>query len=932
MSGTAVQPRGALLLEREAELASIAEALAAAGAGRGSLLLVQGPAGIGKTTLLRAACAAAVEAGVRTVTARGLALEGDFPFGVVRQLFEPLRAGQDWSRALDGAAALAARAFDPADVGPVEADVPYATLHGLFWLAANLAAERTLVIAVDDAHWADPPSLRWLLHLAGRLDGLRTLVLLAVRAGPGTRAAALLDELRAAGSVLRPAPLSSASTAAVVRARLGGGAADDLCSACYDRTGGNPFMLDALLVALRSAGGEDVDRIEPEPIARAVLRHVAQLPSGAEALTRALAVLGGPAPLRLAAALAGQDDETAARLADALRAAAVLAPGAALEFAHPIVRSAIYDAIPPGERALGHARAATLLERDGAGPERVALHLLRSEPAGSAETVALLRAAATSASGRGAPDAAAAYLRRALEEPVNGARRPAVLLELGLALAADRHHDAPAALREAVELSADARERADRALVSAHVLGLWGHFDDAVAICREALSAADLRPEQLDGLQGELVANACVNPAMAGEAWALTGAHLPSAAGDWRVYAAFGATIRGEPAADALRRLAGVLAEGPGAVASDSLAAVYLLLALVWNDELAMAQAACDAVLEAARTRGSRSMVAHVGAISSMVRRPCGRLEDAVHDARLSLDFKLRTSPPGAVAWAAGLCIEALIELGRLDEADAIAAEVLARRPPPGYVTTVTFLQARGALRCAQGRFDEALPALLEVADAWRGLGLEHPTAGYWRIPAVTAQAALGETREAARLAEDQLALARRVGTPRALGAALRARAATAVRDRAEELLTEAVAVLEPTPARLDLGHGLADLGALLRRAGRRGEARPPLLRALELADRAGAAPLTARVHAELIAAGARPRRSALSGPDALTAAERRVADLAAGGLTNRQIAQRLFVTLPTVETHLRHTFQKLDITSRHDLAAAMSSGAGASL
>ena len=351
---------------------------------------------------------------------------------------------------------------------------------------------------------------------------------------------------------------------------------------------------------------------------------------------------------------------------------------------------------------------------------------------------------------------------------------------------------------------------------------------------------------------------------------------------------------------------------------------MYLLLSLVWNDELAMAKRACDGVLEAARARGSRSMVAHAGAISSMVGRPCGRLEDALGDARLSLDFKLRTSPGGAVAWAAAFCIEALIELGRLDEADVIAAEAVARRPPPGYVTTVTFLHALGALRCAQGRFGEALAVLLEVADACSALGFEHPTGAYWRIPAATARSALGETDEASRLTAEQLALARRAGTPRAVGAALRACASTAPRDRAERLLTEAVNVLEQTPARLDLAHALADLGALRRRAGRRGDARPPLLRALELADRAGAAPLTERVHAELVAAGARPRRTALSGPDALTAAERRVADLAAGGLTNRQIAQRLFVTLPTVETHLRHTFQKLDIASRHELAAAM--------
>ena len=308
-------------------------------------------------------------------------------------------------------------------------------------------------------------------------------------------------------------------------------------------------MLDALLVALRGAGAHDVDRIEPEPIARAVLRHVAQLPAGAEALTRALAVLGGPAPLRLAAALAGQDVEGAARLADALRAAAVLAP--ALRWSSR-TRSSARRSTTRSQPASGRSatRAPPRCSRvSGAGAERVALHLLRSEPAGSPETVALLRAAAASASGRGAPDAAAPYLRRALEEPVDAAGRPAVLLELGLALAADRHADAPAALREAVELSADPRERGDRALVSARVLGIWGHFDDVVAICRDALrAAAELRPEQVDGLRGELVANACLKPATAGEAWALVRAHQPVAAGDWRVYAAFHATVTGEPA------------------------------------------------------------------------------------------------------------------------------------------------------------------------------------------------------------------------------------------------------------------------------------------------------------------------------------------------------------------------------------------------
>ncbi|HXZ71912.1 MAG TPA: helix-turn-helix transcriptional regulator, partial [Streptosporangiaceae bacterium] len=140
----------------------------------------------------------------------------------------------------------------------------------------------------------------------------------------------------------------------------------------------------------------------------------------------------------------------------------------------------------------------------------------------------------------------------------------------------------------------------------------------------------------------------------------------------------------------------------------------------------------------------------------------------------------------------------------------------------------------------------------------------------------------------------------------------------------AGESLAEAVSLLESTPARYELALALADLGAHLRRSGRRADARAPLRRALDLAQRTGAAPLAERAKRELLAAGARPRRTAITGPDALTSAERRVASLAADGLSNRQIAQHLFITQPTVETHLRHAFQKLGITSRADLPAQL--------
>jgi DNA-binding CsgD family transcriptional regulator len=914
------------MLGRDHELALLAAAATDASAGRGTVVLVEGPAGIGKTTLLRAACAGAGEPGWQVLTARGLALEGGFPYGIVRQLIEPVRAAAapgEWDGLLDGAAGLAARVFDWTEPGPVEDDVPYAAMHGLYWLVANLAARRPLVIAVDDAHWADAPSLRWLVHLAARIEGLPVALLLAVRSGPGEPAE--LGELRTcpAATVLRLGPLDRETTALFVRGRLGRQADDAVCHACHDSTGGNPFLLESLAAALHATGDGDGDalaRVEslgPEPVARAVLRRVDQLGADAARLTSALAVLGGPAPVRHAAALAGQDTAAAARLTDSLRAADVLAPGSVLEFTHPIVRTAVYEAIPPGARALAHGEAARLLHRDGADAERVALHLLRSEPAGDAEVVDLLRAAAAAASGRGAPGTAASYLRRALDEPPGPAARPDVLLELGIALARERSPAAPAALQEAVELARTPQDHATAALLAARLLGLWGHHESVIAICQEALGGgAD--PAAADSLEAELLGNSVVGAGTVAAARARARSRLdhPESSA-WHIHAALAATTAGRPTGEALALLAPVLASGFADVAPDSLIAVYAVLVLIWNDELGTAREICDRVLAGARGRGSMSMVAHASCLRSMIMRRLGHLEDAAGDGRVALEFKLATSPPLAIAWAAAFCVDALTCLGRLDEAAAAAAAAADRELPGRWIHTVMFLQARGELRIEQGRPAEALVDLLAAGEGWRALGIVNPAIASWRTGAAAAYSALGHSHEAAALAGDHLALVRKASGAAAIGAALRGYAATAVKHEVEGALTEAVHLLDATPARYELALALADLGGYLRRAGRKEDARQPLRRALDLAQRTGAAPLEARARQELVAAGARPRRAALTGPEALTGAERRVAALAADGLSNRQIAQHLFITQPTVETHLRHAFQKLGITSR---------------
>jgi ATP/maltotriose-dependent transcriptional regulator MalT len=483
-----------------------------------------------------------------------------------------------------------------------------------------------------------------------------------------------------------------------------------------------------------------------------------------------------------------------------------------------------------------------------------------------------------------------------------------------------------AVLQEAVRLSPAPADHETAALRSARVLGLWGHHDSVSAICHGALAAGDaLDPATADSLEAELFANSTISAATADEARARAKSRLadPAAPVTWRVNDALLATNTAQPASEVLARLAPVLDSGFRGIAPDSLTAVYALLALIWNDELGTASQVCDTVLSAAREQGSMSMVAHVSCLRSMIMRRFGQLEDAVTDGMLALEFKLTTSPPLAVAWAAGIEIEALTRLGRLDEAEAIAAVVAKRDPPAGWIHTLAFLQARGALRVAQQRPAEALDDLVTAGAGWCALDVSSPAIAPWRTAAAAAHLALGHPEEAAALTSDQLALARKAGAPITLGAALRAHA-EAAGGPAEESLGEAISLLEPGGARYELALALTDLGSGLRRAGRRTEARTPLRRALDLAERTGAAPLAARAREELLAAGARPRRTALTGPDALTSTERRVARLAADGLSNRQIAQHLFITQATVETHLRHAFGKLGIASRADLPAQL--------
>src|SRR4051794_7173137 len=234
------------LLERDHEVALIEELIAGTAAGEGGLLVVEAEAGMGKTELLRTAGTLGEAAGLRVLRARGSELDRPFAFGMVRQLLEREAAASP--ELLTGGAELPAAVLDvPGAEARPDGDL-FASLQGLVWFVANLSARSPLLLLADDVHWADTPSLRWLVFLAERLEDVSVLLVTATRPAEPGADQELIDALAltADGQTARPATLSPQAATAVVQARMPA-AVEAFGAACHRATGGNPFLLSELL-------------------------------------------------------------------------------------------------------------------------------------------------------------------------------------------------------------------------------------------------------------------------------------------------------------------------------------------------------------------------------------------------------------------------------------------------------------------------------------------------------------------------------------------------------------------------------------------------------------------------------------------------------------------------------------------------------------
>jgi DNA-binding CsgD family transcriptional regulator len=934
------------LLERERELEDLGKALTEAQRGSGQLVLVEAPAGLGKTSLLEASFRTATAAGFRCLRARASELERDFAYGCVRQLLEPTiakAAETERQRLFEGAAALSkplfARSGAPHEVAP-SVDNAFAMLHGLYWLLNNVVGEGPVAVYVDDLHWADTESVRFLNYLAPRLDGLPITVLASMRTGLHMTAD-LARLFSAVGTkILRPEPLSIEATAKLCELRFESQVDYPFAVACRHATGGNPFFLEALLREAKERGfsgaARDADRVRrlgPTAVARAVLLRLSGAPATATAFVRAAAVLGDGASISEAARFAGVSVTEAARAADLLIALALLKPSEGVEFAHPIVREAVYADIGSNERALAHTRAAAVLAACGASEERIAAQVVASDPVGEPTRVELLRRVAAAALAQGAAAATVAWLKRALAEPPSSVARPEVLLELGSAELRLAMPEAIEHLEAAVETIREPRLLGVAVRQLANALNMSGDFDRAVAALEWAIDIVEPTERELSLLlTAELAAKA---QQARREARAPAASRLArhrdlkgDTPGERLVLAslAFEQARTSESASEAARHIERGLAGGRllGEQDLDVVGPFYaLVLGLLSTDELDLVETSLEQALDGARARASipamAFLLAHRGWL--MLRRGAVALAEA--DARSALELLNAHDIELGKRFALAVLIWALVERGEIE----IAEQELSGNDPcgeiPAGLSHNDLLEARGILRLAQGKTQAAFEDLLEFGRRNDLLGAANPLSSRWRSRACFALAATGDSEGARRMAAEDLERARRWGAATDIGIALRA-SALLDGETSVDRLREATDVLRRSPSRLELARALTDFGVALRHANRRTDARTALQEALELATACGADALAARAQVELRIAGGRSTDRTSTGLQSLTVSERRVAELAAAGHSNPEIAQTLFVTRKTVETHLGHVYSKLDISGRAQLQRAL--------
>ncbi|RLK61260.1 helix-turn-helix transcriptional regulator [Actinokineospora cianjurensis] len=941
------------LVERGEELAALGRLYAESGRGRGQVALISGGVASGKTELLHAFADRVAADGAALLTATGSRAERTLPFGVLRQLF----AGP----ALSGAAAAGIAeligevgggesqpdtgAVPQAPTDPTAAD-PAATdptaigrtgarvLDEVCAALLELAAERTVVIAVDDVQFADGESLQALLYLRRRMRFARVLVLLTEWALPRPTQAVFRAEVTRQPNTthLRLAPLSLAGVAELLAGRLDPATAVALAPVHHAVSGGNPLLVTALVNDHRAAVRSglrpgDGAVVVGQEFGTAVLACLHRWEPAMLQVARGLALLGDAGSPVLLGSLLDITSDAAAQVLDVLELAGLLDGG---RFRHPVAKAAVLDSIAPADRRALHARAARLLYRDGAPADEVARHLTAAdgaeEPGEQTWAVEVLRHAAQEDLVADRMDLAVRRLELAARTSGDVDERADITTQL---LRVEWRRNPSAAARHLPSLrAARAQGRlSDRNAVHLAKFLLWyGHTEELSGTLSGLAAAAADRAAPMAG-QLSLVFHWLAflyPPVVAGMPAPEAGQPQPLLANPWTRASAMLDRVRfGGPREEIVVAAEHILQScrlGEQTLGSQ----LSALAALVHADRNDRAAHWCDSLLSDATARGALTWQAVIGAMRAEVALRQGDLPAAAELATAAFD---KLSPQGwgvAIGVPLSTRVAAATAMGRHEEAAA-----LLRVPVPDSMYQTQFglqyLYARGSHYLATDRPHAALADFQRCGELMSGWDVDLPALVPWRSGAAQAQLALGNRENARALMTDQLTRPGCEGA-RTRGATLRILAAATTAERRVPLLTEAVDLLHTGGDRFELARALLDLSHAHSAAGECEKARTVARRALQMAKGCQAEPLSR----ELLP-GREPevpeqtgRHQEPTGMDALSEAERRVAVLAALGHTNREIGGKLYITVSTVEQHLTRVYRKLNVSRRTDLPAGL--------
>lgn len=926
-----------ILAERDTHLQELCDLFDRARRGNGSVVVVRGVAGSGRTALLHCLASQESTSGAQFLHAVGSRAERTLPLGIIDQLFRSCRlpAGADsrFSRLLDEAALTATlHAHDPDAVEQAVAS----TLRQLCAELIDLAADRPLIIGVDDAHHIDVTSLQCLLFLARRIGTSRVLIVLTDRDRPRQVHRVFSSELLTLPNShqIQLPLLTRQGVASMLVEQLGEQAAT-LADECWYLSGGNPLLVNGLIQDQANTYGQCSTKVfVGEAFAEAVLICLYRCESSLLVTARGLAVLGD---MGIGSGLAVDSNERTAKAVAALEATGLLDAGA---FRHPVARRAILDALPPGELTELHRRAAEVLHETGASAPAVAEHLVLAGCGDAEWSADVLRAAGELALSSGDKHQALVSLRLAEQLSTDERQRAAIRTLLTTAewqidpgVAAQRMPQLLEAMRN------DGLSDEETAVLAVQMM--WaGKAQEATEAIERLIRSRDsgnparlhalaevhflslLYPERYDKLRrrGVLTADDRSMDAMPSRRWLLDAAAGGGMDADKHV----------AEAEQLLRR-----PHDDRNLISNAIA----LVTLIYHDRNDRALYWCDQLLTVTSER-SRVWRANFTVIKAWATARRGNPRLAAQLARAGLAMMPVASWGVAIGLPLAVLVTALIDTGALEE----AVGLLSINVPDSLFETpfgLLYLLARGRYQMAIDRPDSALADFArcgELVNCWE---IDLPSIVPWRTEAAAAHIRLGQHEAARKLAQEQLELSGQLRWAR--GISLRSLARVSPDPEKVALLCESIELLSAVGDRLELALAYAELSCFYHANGKTSRAAIAARYAQLLVRDGGVAPQLLNLPVSPVLAattvttveGACPDLPELGGvPDwaeladppvpaavaDLSDAERRVAELAASGHTNRQIALTLYITSSTVEQHLTRIYRKLGISRRSEL------------